>query len=430
MLNFGPHPLINRPQESTLQAANVCKDPTDKISSERTSMNITISRSISAAFGLLTCAAALTAMTITQNAHANDLLVYFGTYTNQGSTSKGIYFSHLDTKTGKLSAPELAAETVNPSFLVLHPNRKYLYAVNEVGQYKGKASGYVTAYAIDAKSGKLKELNQQPTDGTDPCHIEVDNKGKHVLIANYSSGSAIVLPIQADGSLGPRTSFVQHTGTSVNKARQEGPHAHSANLDSSNKHAIIDDLGIDKVMVYKYDGAKGTLTPNDPPSAQIDAGSGPRHFAFHPSEKFAYVINELSSTVVVMTYDAVKGALIPFQTLSTLPTDFAGESFCAELKMHPNGKFLYGSNRGHDSLAIFSVDQETGRLTAVGYQSTMGKIPRNFDIEPSGKLLLAANQESNSVHTFRIDTETGKLTPTGEYIEIGKPVCVVFMPAK
>ncbi len=354
-------------------------------------------------------------------------LVYVGTYTDKGS--KGIYAYRLDSKTGKLISLGVAAETPNPTFLALHPNHRYLYAVNEVAQFNGKASGFVTAYEIDAETGRLRQINQETTVGTGPCHISIDRKGKNALVANYGSGSAAVLPIHADGSLGAPTSFVQHSGMSIDKGRQEGPHAHSINLDAANRYAFVADLGIDKVQVYKFDGAKGTITPSTPPFVQIAPGSGPRHFAFHPSGRFAYVINELNETVVAMDYDAANGTLKPIQTISTLPFDFTGQSYCAEVKVHPNGKFLYGSNRGHDSLAIFSIDQNTGRLTSVGHQSTMGKFPRNFNIDPTGMLLLAANQDSDSIYSFKLDQATGKLTPTGDHVEVSRPVCIVFVPA-
>ncbi|HEY8506629.1 MAG TPA: lactonase family protein, partial [Gemmataceae bacterium] len=333
--------------------------------------------------------------------------VYIGTYT--GGDSKGIYLLELDAATGKLTEKGLAGEAVNPSFLAIHPNRRFLYAVGEVNQLGGKRTGGVSAFAIDPGSGKLKLLNQQPSRGAGPCHIVTDHRGTNVLVANYGGGSVACLPVRDSGEVGEATAFVQHEGSSVNKRRQEGPHAHSINLDAAGRFAFVADLGLDKVLIYRFDPAKGTLTPNDPPSAQVEPGSGPRHFAFHPSGKFAYLINELTSTVTAFTYDAQSGALKPVQTISTLPEDFKGSNTTAEVQVHPSGKFVYGSNRGHDSIAMFAVDEKTGRLTFLGCEPTRGKTPRNFGIDPSGRILLAANQDSGNVVAFKIDAESGRL---------------------
>jgi len=351
--------------------------------------------------------------------------VYFGTYT--GPKSKGIYLSRLDLASGKLSAPILAAETEQPSFLALHPNRQFLYAVNETGGGR-RGTGQVTAFAVEA-DGKLKLLNQQPSRGSAPCHLVVDRAGKTLLLANYGGGSVAAFPVAADGRLGESSAFIQHAGSGTNPQRQKEPHAHSINLDAANRFAVAADLGLDKVLVYRFDTAKGTLSPNEPPSASVKAGSGPRHFAFHPKGRNAYVINELASTVTAFQYDAAKGVLTELQTLSTLPKDFTGTSYTAEVQVHPSGQFLYGSNRGHDSIAVFAIEAN-GSLRYVENTLTGGSTPRNFGISPDGKYLLAANQKSDNVVVFRIDPKSGRLTSTGQSLEVPSPVCVKFLASK
>ncbi|HEY1859893.1 MAG TPA: lactonase family protein [Gemmataceae bacterium] len=354
------------------------------------------------------------------------LWVYVGTYT--GGKSKGIYRLEMDPATGKLTGRELVAETPNPTFLAIHPNKHFLYAVNEIGNFKDKKSGAISAYAIDAKTGGLTLLNQQPTGGDGPCHLVLGKEGKHVLAANYGGGSTCVVPIGADGKLGEGTDFVQHKGSSVNKQRQEGPHAHCVDFDAANHFAFVCDLGLDKVLVFKYDAANGKLTPNDPPSASLKGGAGPRHIAFHPNGHFAYVNNEIDSTVTAMSYNADHGALKSLQTLSTLPKEFTGGNSTAEVEVHPSGKFVYVSNRGHNSIAIFTVDAKTGELTAAGHQAKGIKTPRNFAIEPSGTHMIVANQDGDSLVVFRIDAKTGELAPTGIEAEVPAPVCVTFIP--
>jgi 6-phosphogluconolactonase len=358
--------------------------------------------------------------------HPDSLRVYIGTYT--GAKSKGIYLSQLDLKTGKLSEPELAGEVDNPSFLAIHPSRRYLYAVGEVSNFGGQKAGAVSAFSIDAKTGQLTLLNQQSSGGTGPCHLVVDRQGKNVLAANYGGGSVCVLPIDGHGRLGSTTAFIQHEGSGANPQRQAQPHAHSINLDAANHFAVAADLGLDKVLVYRFDAEKGTLAPNDPPFTAVAPGAGPRHFAFHPSGHYAYVINEIHLTVTAFTYDAEHGVLKEIQTLSTLPagTETKGLS-TAEVQVHPSGKFLYGSNRGHDTIAIFGIDQHTGKLTAVGHKPTGGKTPRNFALDPTGTFLLAENQSSGTIVVFRIDQKTGELEATGHSIEVPSPVCVRMM---
>jgi len=371
--------------------------------------------------GYLSCLIALNA------ASAREFFVYFGSYT--GAKSKGIYVSRLDAATGRLSEPELAAETKNPSFLAVHPNQRSLYAVGEVNDFDGKRTGAVSAFALDPKSGRLTLLNQQPSDGSGPCHLALDSKGRCVLVANYGSGSIASLPVEQDGSLGKAVSTIQHTGSSVNPQRQAGPHAHFITPDKSDRHALVCDLGLDQVLVYRLDAKLNTLTANDPPSASVAPGAGPRHLAFSPTGKFVYVINEMGSTITAFAYDARRGALKELQTVSTLPSGFTGSTSCAEIEVHPSGKFVYGSNRGHDSIAAFALDGKSGKLTLVEHQPTQGKTPRHFAIDPTGRWLLAENQGSDTVVVFEIDTKTGKLRATGQAVAVGSPVCAVFAMA-
>ena len=370
---------------------------------------------------------ALPRLAIAQPRSNGQMWVYLGTYT--GPKSRGIYVSRFDPTAGTLANPELAAETASPSFLAVHPSRDFLFAVNEVGEFGGEKAGSVSAFAMDRTAGKLTMVNQQSSRGGSPCHIVCDSKGRHVLVANYTGGNVAVLPVGTDGRLGPSTGFVQHTGSSVNKDRQTAPHAHSINLDASNRFAYVADLGLDKVLIYRFDGSKGTLAAANPSAATLDPGAGPRHFALHPSGRHAYVINELTCTITTFRRDARTAGLETIQTISTLPD---GQSVAkgfstAEVQVHPSGRFLYGSNRGHDSIAVFAIDGKTGRLTAVQHEPTQGSTPRNFGIDPTGAFLLAANQRSDSVVVFRIDTRTGRLTPTGAKIEVGSPVCVKFV---
>lgn len=354
---------------------------------------------------------------------SGQFLVYIGTYTD--TKSRGIYAFRLDAVKGELSPIGLVAEAESPSFLAIHPNRRFLFAVNE--SFAKANSGGVSAFEIDTQGGKLTLLNQEPSGGSGPCHLVVDKSGRNVLVANYGGGSVAVLPVDANGRLGKASSFIQHQGSSVDPRRQKGPHAHSINLDTANRFAAAADLGLDKVLIYRFDPAKGTLTPNDPPSVSVAPGAGPRHFAFHPSDRYAYVINEMHSTVTAFAYDASRGVLKELQTISTLPEKVEGNS-TAEVQVHPSGKFLYGSNRGHNSIVVFAINRKTGRLTLVEHEPTQGKTPRNFGIDPTGSYLLAANQESDNVAVFRIDPKSGKLTATGQVVEVPKPVCVKFLP--
>jgi 6-phosphogluconolactonase len=359
-------------------------------------------------------------------------LFYVGTYTDDGGKStgsKGIYAYRFDPATGKVESLGLAAETTNPSFVALHPGGHFLYAVNEVSNYKGPNSGGVSAFSVDSATGKLTFLNEVASRGADPCYITVDRSGKYVLVANYTGGSVAVFPILADGKLGEASAFVQHTGHGADPKRQEGPHAHSIDLSLDNRFAFVDDLGLDELLTYKFGSSNGSLTPNDPPFAKLDPGSGPRHFALHPNGKFAYVVSEIKGTVTVFSHDPSAGTFQPLQTLTTLPKDFKGDIEDAEIEVHPSGKFLYASNRGDDNeIAIYRIDPDKGTLTPVGHVPTGGKTPRNFEIDPTGKFLFAENAASNNVVIFRIDQAMGKLTPTGEKVDVPSPVCIRFFP--
>jgi 6-phosphogluconolactonase len=352
------------------------------------------------------------------------LTVYVGTYTD--GASRGIYRTSVDLATGRASAPVLAGEAKNPSFLALHPGGRYLYAVSETDEVAGEKTGEVLAFAIDAATGELRLLNRQPSRGAAPCHLVVDKGGRNVLVANYGGGNVAVLPIGADGRLAPASSVRAHEGGGPNAGRQQRPHAHGIYLDAAERFAFAPDLGADRVFVYRFDAAKGTLDPHG--SAALEPGSGPRHMAFHPSGRHAYVINELSSTITTFAYDAAKGELARLDTVKTLPDGFTGTSYTAEVEVSKDGRFVYGSNRGHDSIAIFTVDAATGKLKASGHQSTGGKTPRNFVVDPTGRWLLAENQDSNTIVVFRIDPTTGALKQAGEPVASPMPVCIRMLP--
>ncbi len=350
-------------------------------------------------------------------------LAFVGTYTTK-TNSKGIYAFRYDAATGKLAPLGVAAETADPSFLVIHPNGKYLYAVDE----SGKAS-MVSAFALDKATGHLTLLNQLPALGEDPCYISLDRSGKFVLVANYTSGNIAVFPLLADGRLGEHTALVQDSGTlGPNKERQEGPHAHWIETTPDNRFALIADLGLDEVFIYKFDASYGALTPNQPATARLKSGAGPRHIAMHPNGKFVFVASELNSTVTSFYFDTKKGLLKEIGTAATLPPGFSGRNDVAEIAVHPNGKFLYVSNRGNDSIAIFSIETGKETLTAVGGVPTGGKEPRHFAIDPTGNFLLTENQLSDTIVTFRIDPAAGKLSPTGDSVSVPSPVDLVFFP--
>ncbi len=358
-------------------------------------------------------------------ADGSDLYFYVGTYTS--GNSRGIYIYRLNRETGEMMEAAPATRSTNPSFLAIDPRMRFLFAANETSQFEGKPTGSVSAFAIDPQSKGLTLLNQQSSHGSSPCYVTVDRTGRWVLVANYSSGNAAVYPVRDDGTLEPASCVVQHEGSSVNPQRQKEPHTHSILLDPGNRFAFAADLGIDKVMIYRFDSQAGKLEPASQPWAQAKPGSGPRHFAFHPNGKLAFLIQEISSTMTSFAYDPEKGSLKEIQTVSTLPADFTATNSCADVHVHPSGKFLYGSNRGHNSIVIFALDRDAGTMTVVGHESTQGKTPRNFALDPSGTFLLAANQDSGSVVSFRIDSDTGKLQPTGFTAVIPNPVCVKFL---
>jgi 6-phosphogluconolactonase len=346
--------------------------------------------------------------------------LFIGTYTVD-TASEGIYTYRLNSDTGELQKFS-SIVSVNPSFLALDRTRRFLYAVNEVQEFEGKPGGAVSAYAIE-RDGKLKFLNQQASQGAHPCHLTVDRKRKNLLVANYTGGNLALLPIHSDGTLGPVADLKQHEGSGP-KEQQKGPHAHCIILDPSERHALAADLGIDKVMVYRFDPATRKLLPARQPSESMKAGAGPRHLTLHPNGRYAYVINELDSTMTTLKYKA--GTLTTLDTISTLPSDFSGASYCADVHVSPSGRFLYGSNRGHNSIVVFAIDQHTGKPKLVEHVSTEGNWPRNFVIDPTGKFLLVANQRSDNVVVFRIDAKTGRLKPSGQTAQIPAPVCIKF----
>jgi 6-phosphogluconolactonase len=353
-------------------------------------------------------------------------LVFVGTYTH--TTSKGIYAYNMDPATGALEPTGETAEMISPSFLTFDPAQKNLYAVSEVEEFEGSRGGSVSAFSIESGTGKMTPINTQPTIGTIPCHLNVDATTTRLVLANYGSGSVVVYPIRDDGGIGEMSEFVQHEGSSVNPDRQQGPHAHSVTIGPGNRFVYAADLGIDKLFTYELNIAAGKLTPAASPTVRLADGAGPRHFDIHPDGKRAYAVNELNSTITALTLDPDTGALDPVQTLSTIPEGFSGVTHCADVHVSPDGRFVYGSNRGHDSIAIFAIDQTTGDLSLVGNAPTLGKTPRNFAIDPTGTILLAANQDSDSVVTFHIDQQTGELHPTGDVAEVPMPVCVKLAP--
>jgi 6-phosphogluconolactonase len=369
----------------------------------------------------------LTATSLSLAATAADTIAYVGTYT--GGKSQGIYAFALDESAPggpKFTALGLAAATPSPSFLAVDATRRLVFAVNETGTFNGQPTGSVSAFRADPATGRLALINQQPSMGTDPCHVVLDPSGHFLLVANYSSGSVAVFPVAADGRLGAPTAVIQHAGHSVDKNRQEGPHAHCVTFDPAGRYVFVCDLGLDRVMAYQLDAA-GKLRPAAHPFAQVAPGSGPRHLAFSPDARQAYVLNELAATVTVFAYDASTGALTEKQTISTLPGGYSGQRWCAEIAVHPSGRWLYASNRGHNSVAQFSIDPATGVLQFEATLETGGRTPRHFAILPSAQYLVAANQESDTLRLCRIDAATGRLEPVGEMVDVPAPVCVGFL---
>ena len=357
----------------------------------------------------------------TTTVRSAEQLVYFG---SRGPDSKGIYMSRLEMDSGKLTDPTVAVETDSPGFLAFNPDKTRMYCIGRMKNAAGKSTGSVESFNIDRKTGKLTAINKQSTRGG-VCHLSLDPKGKAVLVANYGGGSVASYPINDDGSIGPMASFIEHQGSSVNPKRQKGPHAHSINVDATGRYAVAADLGTDKLLVYKLDTATAKLTPHS--EAKVAPGAGPRHFTFHNNGKFGYLLNELGGTITVFSWDAGKGKFAEVQTISTLPEGYDAWNSTAEIRMHPNGKFVYASNRGHDSIAVFRADSETGKLSFVQREGTRGHHTRNFCLDPTGKFLLAAAMLDDRVSVFRVDGATGKIEYTGHRIDVPGPMCVRFL---
>lgn len=363
-------------------------------------------------------------------------LLYVGTYSEpirfasgkvlEGG-GRGIHILRLDAEAGMLAEVAAAVPARNPSYLAFDAARRFLYAVNEMKEHNGGFGGAASAFGIDVATGGLTYLNTVATHGTDPCHLAVDRSGRHLLVANYSSGHVTVLPILGDGSLGAASQVIAHAGSSVHPLRQTGPHVHHIALDAAGTRVYATDLGLDRIVAYRFDPAAGALTPDDPPFTALPAGAGPRQMVINPGGVHAYVLNELGSSVTIHAYDAASGRLTPRRIVSTLPAGFAGTSTCAEVQIAPSGRFLYASNRGHDSIAIFAIALGSGDLFPLGHVATGGGSPRCFDLSPSGAFLAAANQDGGTVTLFRVDVRTGALTPTGSVVPVGTPVCVRFL---
>jgi 6-phosphogluconolactonase len=362
---------------------------------------------------------------VTTAATAADYLVYAGTYTR--SSSKGIYVYRFDSSNGKLKPAGLAAETLNPSFLVVDPSHKFLYAVNE----GGRGGNMVSAFAMDTKTGSLTALNQVSSNGEGPCHLAVDHSGRWLAVANYNNGTMALYPIHKDGRLGEAATVEKHEGSSVNPGRQRGPHAHEVVFSPDNRFLLLADLGLDKIFVYRFDAAKGTLTPNDPAFAAVPPGTGVRHMAFHPNGRLLYAIEEMGSSITAFHYDTASGVLHDFQNISTLPEGFKGQSSGAEIAVNAQGTTVYASNRGNDTIAVFHVDPVRFTISVVDHAPVLGKTPRHFALDPTGQYLLAANQDSNDITMFRVQGSTGQLQPASRVVtDLVAPVCVLFVPAK
>jgi 6-phosphogluconolactonase len=354
------------------------------------------------------------------------LRFFVGTYT--GGASEGIYACTFDPVGGGIRILGATGGIEHPSFLAADPGGRLLFAVSETGEYEGKPGGSVHAFAVEATGGRLTHMNARPSHGADPAHLSVDAAGRFVLVANYGGGNVCVFPVLPGGRLGGVVASVQHAGSGPDPKRQRGPHAHSVILDPSNTRAFAADLGIDRVMVYTFDRSSGALTPAEQSAIAMRPGAGPRHLAFSPDGRRLFVVNELDSTVTALSYDAGSGALSVLGSASTLPGGFAGANSCADIHVHPSGAFVYASNRGHDSIAVFRVEDRSGALRPVQHQSTLGTSPRNFAIDPSGRFLLAANQRSDSIVVMHVDADDGTLTPAGVTASIPSPVCIRFMP--
>lgn len=354
-----------------------------------------------------------------------ELYVYVGSYTDE-QHQNGISLFAINAQTGAMRLVESYTDLPNASFLALNDARKVLYAVSETESYNGRFGGAAAAYAIEAGTGRLKKLNQQPTDGSAPCYISLDQTNQTIYVANYSSGSVTVYPAQAGGELGEPAQLVKHEGSLGPHAdRQEAPHAHSIVPAPNNRYAISADLGLDRLVVSSIDAESGLLLPHG--DAAMKPGAGPRHLVYSADSRYVYAVGELDSTVTVLGYEADAGELTALQSLSTLPEGFSGENSCADIHLSGDGRHVYVSNRGHDSIAVYAVDRPSGTLSVVGWQATLGRTPRNFALSPQGELLLAANQDSNSIVVFHVDAETGMLRETGQTAAVSRPVCIKFL---
>ncbi|HWA10015.1 MAG TPA: lactonase family protein [Opitutaceae bacterium] len=370
----------------------------------------------------LPAAGVLALLALTPAAFAADMFVYFGSH--RSGPHIGFSLAHFDTDTGVLTKPEFLLEARAPAYFVIHPDGRHLYTCNSGDP------GSAAAYEIDPHTGQLKFINRELAGGGDTSYLSLDHTGRYALVANYAGGNIAAFALRPDGGLGDWTAFAQHTGSGVNPQRQTHAYAHSIVLDPTNRFALVPDLGVDKVFVYRFNEKDGSLTPNTPAFTAVAPGSGARHIKFHPNGRWAYLINEMGCTVIAFSWDSARGTLAEFQTISTLPADFKGTSACAELEIHPNGRFLYGSNRGHDSLAVFAIDQETGRLTLLQHVPTQGKTPRNFALDPTSRWIICTNHDSNNAVVFRIDEATGRLTQAGDPVSVPYPFCERFLPVR
>lgn len=387
---------------------------------------------------LLASAVVIAIMLTTRDSATTELpkgakaVVFIGTF--KAEASKGIYAWTFDSDNGKLEPLGLVAAASRPFFLALHPNRRFLYAVSRPSPVDRQHIGVVLSYAIDSRNGKLTALNSLPSRGIDPAYLTVDRTGENLLVANFGTnggqGNVAVFPIRQDGGLAAASDFIQYEGTGVHPQRQQGPHSHAINATPDNQFVFVTDLGLDKLFSYRFDSRRGKLIPNDPPFAALHPGAGPRHLVFHPNGRLVYVVSEIQSTITTFAFDAHAGSLKERQTISTLPAGFQGVSSAAELLVHPRGRFLYASNRGHDSVVVFSIDSQAGTLSPIEWVPSQGKTPGNFGIDPSGGWLLVANQGSDSLVLFRLDENSGRLQATGQNFAVGTPSCVKFCPGK
>jgi 6-phosphogluconolactonase len=373
----------------------------------------------------LFCGVVVSIALAASSSSASDDLVFFGTHAV--GPGRGLSVAHFDSDTGVLTKPQLVVEAAAPAFFVIHPDGRHLYACNSNDFARGFTGETISAFSIDPQTGRLTLINQQSSGGADPSYVTLDATNRYLLIANYKGGSIAVIRLNPDGSLGERTATIQHHGSSIDPKRQTQPYAHSIRIDPTNRFALVADLGLDKLFVYRFNARDGSLQPNDPPFATVTPGAGPRHLAFDPKGRYVYLINEMASTIVTFAWDSKKGALTQRQTLSTLPAGFQGASQCAEILVHPNGKYLYGSNRGHDSLAVFAIDGRTGQLRLIEHVATQGRTPRNFAFDPSQQWIIVTNHGSDNAMVFRVDGKTGRLTPHGQPVDIVYPFGIGFL---